>query len=47
MSKKISELHAPVTLDRTIELLAPALEADGAVFVDGTLGLGGHSDSQT
>ena len=45
MSKKISELHAPVTLDRTIELLAPALEADGAVFVDGTLGLGGHSEA--
>ena len=45
MSKKISELHAPVTLERTIELLAPALEADGAVFVDGTLGLGGHSEA--
>ena len=45
MSKKISELHAPVTLERTIELLAPALEMDGAVFVDGTLGLGGHSEA--
>ena len=45
MSKKISELHAPVTLERTIELLAPALEAEGAVFVDGTLGLGGHSEA--
>ena len=45
MSKKISELHAPVTLERCIELLAPALEADGAVFVDGTLGLGGHSEA--
>jgi 16S rRNA (cytosine1402-N4)-methyltransferase len=45
MSKKISELHAPVTLERTIELMAPALEADGAVFVDGTLGLGGHSEA--
>lgn len=45
MSKKISELHAPVTLERTIELLAPALEVDGAVFVDGTLGLGGHSEA--
>jgi 16S rRNA (cytosine1402-N4)-methyltransferase len=44
MSKKISELHAPVTLERCLELLAPALEADGAVFVDGTLGLGGHSE---
>jgi 16S rRNA (cytosine1402-N4)-methyltransferase len=45
MSKKISELHAPVTLERCLELLAPALEADGAVFVDGTLGLGGHSEA--
>jgi 16S rRNA (cytosine1402-N4)-methyltransferase len=45
MSKKISELHAPVTLERTIELLTPALEVDGAVFVDGTLGLGGHSEA--
>lgn len=45
MSKKISELHAPVTLERTIELLAPALELEGAVFVDGTLGLGGHSEA--
>lgn len=45
MSKNISELHAPVTLERTIELLAPALELEGAVFVDGTLGLGGHSEA--
>jgi 16S rRNA (cytosine1402-N4)-methyltransferase len=45
MSKKISELHAPVTLERCIELLAPALEVDGAVLVDGTLGLGGHSEA--
>jgi 16S rRNA (cytosine1402-N4)-methyltransferase len=45
MSKKISELHAPVTLERTIELLAPTLEAERAVFVDGTLGLGGHSEA--
>jgi 16S rRNA (cytosine1402-N4)-methyltransferase len=45
MSKKISELHAPVTLERTIELLAPALEVEGAVLVDGTLGLGGHSEA--
>jgi 16S rRNA (cytosine1402-N4)-methyltransferase len=45
MSKKISELHAPVTLERTIELLTPALEVEGAVLVDGTLGLGGHSEA--
>ena len=43
--KQINELHAPVTLERCIELLGPALEADGAILVDGTLGLGGHSEA--
>ena len=36
-------LHVPVLLDRVTELLAPALAADGAVLVDATLGLAGHS----
>ena len=35
--------HVPVLLERTLELLAPAIEAPGAVVVDATLGLGGHS----
>jgi 16S rRNA (cytosine1402-N4)-methyltransferase len=35
--------HIPVLLERCIELLAPALERPGAVVVDATLGLGGHS----
>ncbi|WP_448809819.1 16S rRNA (cytosine(1402)-N(4))-methyltransferase RsmH [Agromyces bauzanensis] len=39
----IERIHTPVMLERTIELLAPALEADGAVLVDATLGMGGHS----
>jgi 16S rRNA (cytosine1402-N4)-methyltransferase len=30
-------------LERTVELLAPAIEAEGAVLVDATLGMGGHS----
>ena len=38
-------LHIPVLLERCIELLAPALEAPGAVVVDATLGLGGHSEA--
>ncbi|MEE2043900.1 16S rRNA (cytosine(1402)-N(4))-methyltransferase, partial [Nocardiopsis tropica] len=38
-------LHVPVMLDRIIELLAPALTEPGAVLVDGTLGLGGHSEA--
>ena len=45
ITKQINELHAPVTLERCIELLGPALEAEGAILVDGTLGLGGHSEA--
>ena len=33
----------PVMLDRCVELLLPALQRPGAVAVDGTLGLGGHT----
>jgi len=35
--------HVPVLLDRVDALLAPALEHPGAVLVDATLGLGGHT----
>ena len=35
--------HVPVMLDRVVALLAPALDHDGAVLVDCTLGLGGHT----
>lgn len=35
--------HAPVLLDRCVDLLAPALEAPGAVYIDATLGLAGHA----
>lgn len=37
--------HVPVLLDRVVALLAPALEAEGAVLVDCTLGMGGHSEA--
>ena len=37
------QIHTPVLLERCIELLAPALQQPGAVFVDATLGMGGHS----
>jgi 16S rRNA (cytosine1402-N4)-methyltransferase len=37
------QIHTPVLLERCIELLGPALSAPGAVFVDATLGMGGHS----
>lgn len=35
--------HVPVLRDRIVGLLAPALAEPGAILVDGTLGLGGHS----
>jgi 16S rRNA (cytosine1402-N4)-methyltransferase len=39
----MNEIHVPVNLERTLELLAPALELPGAVVVDATLGMGGHA----
>ncbi len=41
----LRDIHTPVLLDRCVELLAPSLEKDGAVFVDATLGMGGHSEA--
>jgi 16S rRNA (cytosine1402-N4)-methyltransferase len=40
-----NDIHIPVLLERTIELLAPALERPGAVLVDATLGLAGHAEA--
>ncbi|WP_415363996.1 16S rRNA (cytosine(1402)-N(4))-methyltransferase RsmH [Saccharothrix sp. BKS2] len=37
--------HVPVLLDRVLGLLAPALADRDALFVDCTLGLGGHSEA--
>ncbi len=37
--------HVPVLLDRVVALLAPALAEPGAIVVDCTLGLGGHSEA--
>ena len=36
--------HVPVMVARCLELLEPAAH-DGAVFVDCTLGMGGHSEA--
>ncbi|MGB3731162.1 16S rRNA (cytosine(1402)-N(4))-methyltransferase RsmH [Microbacterium sp.] len=41
----LRDIHTPVLLERCIELLAPALAHDGAVLVDATLGMGGHSEA--
>jgi 16S rRNA (cytosine1402-N4)-methyltransferase len=40
-----SDIHTSVLLERSIELLGPALGRPGAVLVDCTLGLGGHSEA--
>jgi 16S rRNA (cytosine1402-N4)-methyltransferase len=40
-----SPSHVPVLLDRVVALLEPALDHEGAVLVDCTLGLGGHSEA--
>ncbi|MFM5905059.1 MAG: 16S rRNA (cytosine(1402)-N(4))-methyltransferase RsmH [Micrococcales bacterium] len=45
MTKAINELHAPVLLERCLEILGEAIEGKPAVMVDGTLGLGGHSEA--
>jgi 16S rRNA (cytosine1402-N4)-methyltransferase len=37
--------HDPVLLDRVVELLSPPLDVPGAVLVDATLGLGGHTEA--
>ncbi|MGO2684914.1 16S rRNA (cytosine(1402)-N(4))-methyltransferase RsmH [Microbacterium sp.] len=41
----LRDIHTPVLLERCIELMAPALQHDGAVVVDATLGMGGHSEA--
>lgn len=40
-----AQRHVPVMLDRCVELLAPALAHPGAVAIDGTLGMGGHTEA--
>lgn len=40
-----AERHVPVLRERVVELLAPALAEPGAVYVDATLGLGGHAEA--
>ncbi len=39
-----SERHVPVLLAECLDMLAPAIEGPGAVLVDGTLGMGGHTE---
>lgn len=41
----LRDIHTPVLLERCVELLSPALQGDGAVLVDATLGMGGHAEA--
>ena len=42
--RSAAERHVPVLAQRCLDLLAPAVERPGAVLVDATLGMGGHSE---
>jgi len=44
MTDDAATRHTPVLLQRCLDLLEPALAADGAVMVDSTLGMGGHTE---
>lgn len=37
------DVHVPVMLDRIVDVLSASLQHQGAIYVDGTLGLGGHA----
>jgi 16S rRNA (cytosine1402-N4)-methyltransferase len=37
--------HVPVLRQRCLDLLAPAISGEGAILIDATLGLGGHTES--
>ncbi|MEY4618143.1 MAG: hypothetical protein RL101_329 [Actinomycetota bacterium] len=43
--KQVSEIHVPVMLERTLEILGESVNDAGAVLVDCTLGLGGHTEA--
>lgn len=45
VEKSVSELHVPVMLDRTLEILGEALTESNSILVDCTLGLGGHTEA--
>lgn len=45
MTEQQPAQHVPVMLSRIVELLAPALSEPGSIYVDCTLGLGGHAEA--
>jgi len=45
MTQNAADRHQPVMLNRCVDLLAPALDKPGAIAIDGTLGMGGHTEA--
>lgn len=43
-ARDAARAHTPVLLDESLDLLAPALAAPGAIAIDATLGMGGHAE---
>lgn len=43
-TRQAAELHTPVLLNECLDLLAPAVQDEGAVMIDCTLGMGGHTE---
>ena len=43
LAMNVDQIHTPVLLQRCVELLRPVLDQDGAVLIDATVGMGGHS----
>jgi 16S rRNA (cytosine1402-N4)-methyltransferase len=44
MAHDAASRHQPVMLKRCVDLLEPALGKPGAIAIDGTLGMGGHTE---
>lgn len=45
LTRPAGERHASIMKARITQLLQPALQRDGAIFVDATLGMGGHTEA--
>jgi len=41
--RQAEDRHVPVLLDTSVQLLAPALQRPGSIYLDATLGMGGHA----
>ena len=44
-SQNLNEIHVPVMLTECLEIFAPVASKPGAIILDGTLGMGGHTEA--